>query len=89
MDINRLLRVVISTGKVYFGLDQAYKAIEKGEAKLVIVSNNCPEDIEGAKTYQFEGTNVELGAACGKPFPISAVTIVSEGESEIISALSK
>ncbi|RLF49382.1 MAG: 50S ribosomal protein L30e [Thermoplasmata archaeon] len=84
MDIGRELKIAINTGKVYFGVSQAKKAVRKGEAKLVIVAKNCPEKISGARVYEYPGTNVELGTVCGKPFPISAVTIVNEGESKIL-----
>jgi large subunit ribosomal protein L30e len=91
MDINKALRTAISTGKVYFGIEETKKALKKGEAKLVILSSNCPskffEDINSSKkitTYNFNGTNIELGSACGKPFPISILTVVKPGKSNIM-----
>lgn len=91
MDINRALRLAISTGSVTLGLEQARKAIEEQEAKLLIVASNAPSRIiETARktetpAYRFHGNNVELGAACGKPFSISTVTILDEGSSEILA----
>jgi len=91
MDINKALRTAISTGKVYFGMDETKKAIKKGEAKLVIISSNCPkgniDDLtinKKTSTYNFKGTNIDLGSACGKPFPISILTIVKPGKSNIM-----
>ena len=91
MDINKALRTAISTGKVYFGIEQSKKALKKGEAKLVILGTNCPNNFvealkkyKKASRYNFQGTNVELGSACGKPFPISVLTIIKPGKSNIM-----
>jgi large subunit ribosomal protein L30e len=90
IDMARALKTAATTGKVRFGLSETKKSIKMGEAKLVVVSSNCPEgDIAGEssiKVVVFNGTNVELGSACGKPFPISALAIVNPGESNVLSA---
>lgn len=91
IDIARALKTAATTGEVRYGLAETKKSVKKGEAKLVVVASNCPEmesmkALEGKKVLVFNGTNVELGAACGKPFPISALAIVSPGESNILSA---
>jgi large subunit ribosomal protein L30e len=90
IDMARALKTAATTGKVRFGLAETKKSIKNGEAKLVVVASNCPEDdIAGEsllKVVVFNGTNVELGSACGKPFPISALAIVNPGESNILSA---
>jgi len=91
IDIARALKTAAATGEVRFGLAETKKSMKKGEAKLVVLASNCPEkDSLGgqasSKVLVFAGTNVELGAACGKPFPISALAIVSPGESNILSA---
>ena len=90
VDIARALKTATTTGDVRIGLAETKKALKKGEAKLVVVSSNCPsgEVVNGTspRVLVFEGTNVELGSACGKPFPISALAIVNPGESNILSA---
>ena len=81
----REIKKVMKSGKVYLGLKQAKKAIEKGEAKMVILANNAPERIQGdIPIINFDGDGFELGALCGKPFSVSALTIVSPGESKIL-----
>ena len=35
--------------------------------------------------YTFEGSSVQLGKACGKPFMVSALAVVNPGESDILS----
>jgi large subunit ribosomal protein L30e len=91
IDMNRALKTASTTGDVRFGLAETKKSIKKGEAKMVVVSKNCPETSalqsgSSVKIVIYEGTNVELGNACGKPFPISALAVVSPGESNILSA---
>jgi large subunit ribosomal protein L30e len=91
MDINKALRSAVSTGKVFFGINETKKAITAGKAKLVIISSNCPQDyiddinkIKKVSTYNFRGSNVDLGSTCGKPFPVSVLTIVKPGKSNIL-----
>lgn len=90
LDIARALKTAAVTGDVRFGLAETKKSLKKGEAKLVVLANNCPNKnlVSGStpKVIVFNGTNVELGSACGKPFPISVLAIVSPGESNILSA---
>ena len=94
IDITRELRTLVTTGKVLLGADQAKRALKAGTAKLVIVANNVSEEnaeaigkFEGAPLYRFPGTSVELGAACGKPFAVSVLTVLSPGDSQIMSVL--
>ncbi len=90
IDVARALKAAATTGEVRYGLAQTLKAIRNGEAKLVVVSANCPAKDEiasaGAKrTLEFSGSNVELGAACGKPFAISTLAVIRPGDSNILS----
>lgn len=91
IDIARAIKTAAATGDVRFGLSETIKALRKGEARMVVLASNCPEKNlvpsgSSTKVLLFQGTNVELGAACGKPFPISALAIVNPGESNILSA---
>ncbi|HUS56958.1 MAG TPA: 50S ribosomal protein L30e [Thermoplasmata archaeon] len=91
IDINRALKTAATTGDVRFGLSETKKSLLKGDARLVVVASNCPEKDSlsgqtGTKVLAFSGNNVELGSACGKPYAISALVIVSPGESNILSA---
>ena len=91
MDINKALRTAVSTGQVTFGINEAKKALKTGQAKLMIICSNCPQRFvdnlsknKKASTYNFSGTNIELGSSCGKPFPISVLTIIKPGKSNIM-----
>jgi len=88
IDVARALKVAVDTGEVRFGLRSVRLAAKAGKARLVIVASNCPQEMTGlpAKVFSFAGTNAELGAACGKPFSVSALAILDPGDSNILSA---
>ena len=88
IDVARALKVAVDTGEVRFGLRTVRQTAKAGKARLVVVASNCPEDVAGLgpKVLRFGGTNAELGAACGKPFSVSALAVVDPGDSNILSA---
>ena len=91
MDLNKALRLAIDTGDVHLGSKQSSRAVDSGSAKLIILASNCPEEtvnfVKGGKTpvHSFSGNNSILGAACGKPFPISVVAILDGGKSDVLT----
>jgi len=94
MDIRRALRQSVATGTVYLGTKRTLKALKKKKVKLIIYCNNTstPQEEIFSKygsipNYMFSGTNFELGAACGKPFPISVLSILSPGDSDILALI--
>ena len=91
IDMDKSLRSVMRTGKVLVGTKQALKATKRGVAKLVIVASNCPPEIRKQITdsnvpmYEYPGMSVDLGPTCGKPFIVSAITVVEPGDSDIMA----
>lgn len=91
MDINWAIKMAVTTGKVHFGTGQCVKTVKSGKAKLIISAVNCPSDemkkdrYNGIPIYHFPGSNIDLGNACGKPFPVSVLTIIDQGSSTILS----
>jgi large subunit ribosomal protein L30e len=90
IDFGRAIKAAATTGKVVYGVQQAEKAVNGGEAKLVIVADNCPSEFlksgnHNTKVFRFEGNNMELGALCGKPFSVSALAVIDKGTSNILS----
>ncbi len=83
------LRLAVESGRVVLGLRQCRKAVKKKEAKLIIIANNCPDEYlrsqKEAPVQEFHGSNVELGAACGKPFSVSAVAVLDPGRSSLLN----
>ena len=89
MDIARQLKQGINTGKLVFGQRQTSSHCSKGDAKLVLVAANCPESFindlrnshPSVPIHQVTMVNRQLGAACGKPFSVSSLCILDEGQS--------
>jgi len=92
MDLAHALKVALQTGTVKVGVHEVLDAAKAKKARLLIIASSCPEkSLTGEKTYDripiyhFDGTAIELGAACGKPFPISALAVLDPGSSAILS----
>ena len=93
MDVLRELKDACSTGKLIFGQKQTRSSCSDGKAKLIVVSMNCPEDyvtelsaeFSGITMYRVNVVNRELGAVCGKPFPVSAIAVLDAGRSKLFS----
>ncbi len=92
MDFNTSLRRAIKTGKVILGQNETKESIERGTAKLVVVAANCPAEFSRyisekaeVKVYTYDGSGVQLGRACGKPFIVSALAIEESGDSDILT----
>ncbi|KPV63760.1 MAG: 50S ribosomal protein L30e [Candidatus Bathyarchaeota archaeon BA1] len=94
IDVNKAIATVVRTGKVLFGGNNAIKTAKVRKAKLIIVAANCPQSIRGDIQYYckissipmiiYNGTSIDLGSACGKPFMVSALTIREPGDSDIL-----
>lgn len=93
-DINKAIIATVKTGKILFGAQSAINNAKIGKSKLIIVAANCPQKThEDIKYYCklsdipmiiYNGTSIELGAVCGKPFMVSALTIKEQGDSNIL-----
>jgi large subunit ribosomal protein L30e len=92
MDLAHALKVALQTGKVRIGLSESLESARDKKARLLIVAKSCPDPkltgerkFDRIPIYHYDGTAVELGAACGKPFPISALAVVDPGSSAILT----
>merc|ERR1711937_8805 len=96
-NINARLALVMKSGKSTLGYKSTLKTLRQGKAKLLLISSNCPalrkSEIEYyamlAKTgvHHFQGSNNELGTACGKYYRVSVLSITDPGDSDIIRSL--
>ncbi|MEM4704025.1 MAG: 50S ribosomal protein L30e [Candidatus Bathyarchaeia archaeon] len=94
IDINKAIAAAVRTGKVSFGTASALQNAKLGKAKLIVIAANCPkqirDDIEyhcklsGVPFILYKGSSVDLSSVCGKPFPMSALSIREPGDSEIL-----
>jgi large subunit ribosomal protein L30e len=92
MDFNDSLRRAVRTGNVLLGPNRTEKCIKEGKARMIVLAGNCAQDLrlkitpnENMSIHSFEGSSAALGKACGKPFAVSSLAIVSPGESDILS----
>jgi large subunit ribosomal protein L30e len=94
IDVNKQIQIVLRTGKVALGVKEALESAKFARAKLLILAANCPENERSDIMYYakqssvpvhiYPGTSIDLGAACGKRFVVSALTIREPGDSEIM-----
>lgn len=93
------VRLAVDSGKVEFGGKSAVAAGAGVKAKAFVLAGNAPQGIkdkvEGyAKSAHvpvipFEGSTMELGSVCGKPFPVSVLSVFEEGTSNILEMAKK
>lgn len=94
MDLNKQISMVVKTGKVQLGCEEATEAAKTGKARLILIASNCPEPHKSSILYNaklsevpvhvYSGTSVDLGTACEKPFLVAALTVKDPGDSEIL-----
>jgi len=94
MDLNKQISMVVKTGKVQLGCEEATEAAKTGKARLILIASNCPEPHKSGILYNaklsevpvhvYSGTSVDLGTACEKPFLVAALTVKDPGDSEIL-----
>ena len=94
IDVNKAIATTVKTGKILFGTNNAIENVKTRKAKLIIVASNCPQKIREDIEYYcklsnipvtiYNGTSIDLGAVCGKPFMVSVLTIREPGDSDIL-----
>ena len=99
MNVEKAVRMAVDTGKVQFGSESARNAVLKTGAKLLVVSSNCNEEVKHdlqrlarlsqVPVFVFQGSSIELGSVCGKPFPVSALSVFEPGDSNILELAGK
>ena len=97
MDVDRGIRVAVDTGNVTLGSEKSIQGLKLGKGKLVILAQNCPRDIREdvmhyselseIPVYNYQGTSVDLGSVCGKPFTVATLTIKDPGDSTILELM--
>ncbi|MFH2106401.1 MAG: 50S ribosomal protein L30e [Candidatus Micrarchaeota archaeon] len=95
--INAMIRLTVESGKVDFGSRSSVKSNSKN-AKLFVVAKNTPKQIlaklktanvSNVPVFTFEGSTVELGSICGKPYPVSVMSVYDFGNADVKSFLKK
>ena len=96
IDTRKEIRRAVDTGKVIFGERTAEKNVLKGNGEVLILSHNIKQamkerlehyaKLSEIELLEFDGTAKELGAICGKPFPVQAMVVLDAGKSKIKEA---
>eukprot|EP00624_Nannochloropsis_granulata_P003659 evm.model.NODE_28528_length_50078_cov_28.909842.2 len=83
----------MKSGKASLGYKETLKTLRNNKAKVVIISSNCPplrkSEIEyyamlsKTETILYNGSNTDLGTACGKYFRVSVLSVTNPGDSDI------
>ncbi|MFX0080837.1 MAG: 50S ribosomal protein L30e [Candidatus Hodarchaeota archaeon] len=96
-DVDTNIRVAYKTGKVVYGKNNVLKHLRESLFKLLIIANNCPADLESQLNYynslmkdkiyihKYKGSSWDLGLACAKPYMISVIGVVHEGDSDLLT----
>jgi len=96
-DIDTNIKVAYKTGKIIYGKKQVLKELRQNPFKMLIIANNCPKELENQLNYynslmknklfiyKYKGSSWDLGLACAKPYMISIIGIISEGDSDLLS----
>jgi large subunit ribosomal protein L30e len=79
------IQSALKTSNAILGYRRSIKFIKLDKPKLVVMSSNVPEQIRneiehiaklsGLKVEVYDGNSTDLGTVCGKPFPVSVLTI--------------
>ncbi len=95
MNLGKAIRMCLDSGQVKLGLRTALKDAMLGHGKLIVIARNLPAPeasdifrycaLSNIALVTFEGTSMELGSVCGKPFSVSALVIMDVGNSPIMN----
>ncbi len=93
-DLANNIRLAVDSGEVAIGVNEVMHSVKKNAAKMIIVASNNKSEIlqdiqhvskvSNIRLIPFEGNTVELGAVCGKPYSVSVLSIIKEGNSKIL-----
>ena len=83
----------MKSGKVALGYKTSLKTLRSNKSKLVLIANNTPplrkSEVESyamlskCQVIHYNGSNVDLGTACGKYFRVSMLTVIDAGDSDL------
>ena len=94
-DLANDIRLAVDSGTAAIGIKKVTDSIKSSEAKVVVVSSKNEKGrvqdimhlakISNIRVLIYEGTSIDLGATCGKPYSVSAVSIIEPGNSKILN----
>ncbi|HLC59432.1 MAG TPA: 50S ribosomal protein L30e [archaeon] len=85
MTLNDDIRTALKTGKIILGYRRSIRYVKNDKPKKVVMARNAPErmrnevehnsKIAGTQLETFDGSSIDLGVLCGKPFPVAVLAI--------------
>ena len=97
VDLDKVIKSALKSGKVFYGTKQTVNSAKTGKAVTLIQASNCPEEIKNEiksyadkskiPVYTYPGSALDLGLMCGKPFIVSAMTIRTLSDAELLRAI--
>ena len=99
VDIN--IKVAYKTGKMIYGKTQVLRQIRQDPFKMIIIANNCPDELVAQLMYynslinnrifihRYKGSSWELGLAIGKPYMVSIIGVNDFGDSDLMTLKTK
>lgn len=100
-DVDTNIKVAYKTGKMLYGKAQVLRQIRQDPFKMIIIANNCPDELVTQLRYynslinnnifihRYKGSSWDLGLALGKPYMISVLGINDFGDSDLITLKTK
>ena len=80
------IRKLIKAGNLIIGTKRSVKSLKLGRVQKILVSSNCPAEVEksinyyaslsGAEVHKLDFPNDELSVICKKPFSISVLALL-------------
>ena len=96
--IHSAIRLTVESGKVAYGYRNAIRNCSLKTTKLFILAENAPLDItkslarankSGIPLLNYEGSSMELGSICGRPYTVSVLSVFDFGNSDIKKLVKK
>ncbi len=85
MELREDIQNELKSGDFVIGYRNTIKYVKSNKPKIVVVAKNAPENLKkevshssnsaGVRLETFDGSSVDLGVFCGRPFPIAFLTI--------------
>ncbi|MFW9864592.1 MAG: 50S ribosomal protein L30e [Candidatus Thorarchaeota archaeon] len=100
-DIDTNIRVAYKTGKIIYGKKQVLRYLRSDVFKMLIIANNCPSELlaqlnhynslmkDKIHIHTYKGSSWDLGLACAKPYMISIIGVINQGDSALLSLRNK
>jgi len=80
------IKKMIKAGNVIIGTEKSIKSLKLGKVEKVLMSSNCPANVEkninyyaglgSAEVQKLDFPNDELSVICRKPFAISVLAVL-------------